>query len=546
MKCIKCGSENSEGAKFCLKCGAPIPEEPKPAPAQNTAAGAVYCPQCGTANARGDTFCQKCGARLDAQSGFTQPTAVPPAKPPRPPRKPREPGAGGKWKLPVIIIAVVLVLAAAAAAIVFTRPKVVVGIAMKKFAEDKVLSDVDKVIGAEDMAKAAKSKGSNVKTDIKLDSFSGESSLSGIGISADYSTAPNGSVNGGTLTLSYNDMLSLDAEVYADQSQLFFSLPDIMDTAYSVDIPGEDEGYKQVMEDYENSQILTKLVNQVKFDKAQKQGIMVDGKMQNCRGYMITIPASALSDFVGDTADFLKNDDAFQSQLKAFMVAYSGSESISGYGTVDDFNSQIDSAAEELQSYIEDMDDVQAYLYVDGKGRLAGLDYKYEDDGSTFDMSLRINGGAFHLENFSLTVDDGYYETTFYREGSSNSDGTNSKFGLKSDGDEAYITYSLDSTGSYDVEVSIPYEMDVKVSGSGDLKKGSSFSTDDISMTVSDDYGDSASLSGSYSFSIGSGDIPEKPGGDVVDLSSATPEELYEVGYNIGQALGNKFGEMLY
>jgi cyclophilin family peptidyl-prolyl cis-trans isomerase/Flp pilus assembly protein TadD/ribosomal protein L40E len=51
MKCPECESENAEGAKFCMKCGATL---------------AVLCPKCGAGNPGEAVYCEQCGASLAA------------------------------------------------------------------------------------------------------------------------------------------------------------------------------------------------------------------------------------------------------------------------------------------------------------------------------------------------------------------------------------------------------------------------------------------------------------------------------------------------
>jgi len=63
MKCLKCGSENSAGAKFCRGCGSGL-NTPEPVTAVTT----VPCLSCGQANVPGKKFCSKCGASMTAQA----------------------------------------------------------------------------------------------------------------------------------------------------------------------------------------------------------------------------------------------------------------------------------------------------------------------------------------------------------------------------------------------------------------------------------------------------------------------------------------------
>jgi len=63
MKCSKCGSENSAGAKFCRGCGSGL-NTPEPVATVTT----VPCLSCGQANEAGKKFCSKCGASMTAQA----------------------------------------------------------------------------------------------------------------------------------------------------------------------------------------------------------------------------------------------------------------------------------------------------------------------------------------------------------------------------------------------------------------------------------------------------------------------------------------------
>jgi len=60
MFCPKCGAENTEGNKYCQKCGAALSvETPKPT---------GICAKCGTKNAEGVKYCTNCGSMLDMQA----------------------------------------------------------------------------------------------------------------------------------------------------------------------------------------------------------------------------------------------------------------------------------------------------------------------------------------------------------------------------------------------------------------------------------------------------------------------------------------------
>ena len=62
-RCPVCGEPVKAGDRFCMNCGATIPEDAAPAqaPAQR-----VFCMNCGNPLNPGDKFCMKCGQRTDA------------------------------------------------------------------------------------------------------------------------------------------------------------------------------------------------------------------------------------------------------------------------------------------------------------------------------------------------------------------------------------------------------------------------------------------------------------------------------------------------
>jgi class 3 adenylate cyclase/predicted ATPase len=63
MRCMKCGSDNREGRKFCSKCGLALVRP---------------CPQCDASNEPGEDFCGECGAALVAVAGSPQAASTAP------------------------------------------------------------------------------------------------------------------------------------------------------------------------------------------------------------------------------------------------------------------------------------------------------------------------------------------------------------------------------------------------------------------------------------------------------------------------------------
>jgi class 3 adenylate cyclase len=64
MSCPSCGTENREGAKFCVRCGAAL---------------SSACPTCGAAFQAGDVFCGECGSQL-GQTAAASAAPSPPAR----------------------------------------------------------------------------------------------------------------------------------------------------------------------------------------------------------------------------------------------------------------------------------------------------------------------------------------------------------------------------------------------------------------------------------------------------------------------------------
>lgn len=57
-RCLNCGSELPDHAKFCNKCGTPAPEQKSE----------LFCSKCGTKLEAGTKFCSRCGAPIEGTS----------------------------------------------------------------------------------------------------------------------------------------------------------------------------------------------------------------------------------------------------------------------------------------------------------------------------------------------------------------------------------------------------------------------------------------------------------------------------------------------
>ena len=73
--CSNCGRALPAGRHFCVGCGRPVGEEPKPAPPEPAVR---FCVKCGAAYVAGKRFCKQCGHAVGATvaNAAVEPSAV--------------------------------------------------------------------------------------------------------------------------------------------------------------------------------------------------------------------------------------------------------------------------------------------------------------------------------------------------------------------------------------------------------------------------------------------------------------------------------------
>ena len=64
-KCLRCGAELSDHAKFCDKCGTAVPDQPQ----------TLYCQKCGAKLELGTKFCGNCGTPVGSRNSSSLRTA---------------------------------------------------------------------------------------------------------------------------------------------------------------------------------------------------------------------------------------------------------------------------------------------------------------------------------------------------------------------------------------------------------------------------------------------------------------------------------------
>src|SRR3954467_11529400 len=73
--CSACGTENPEGARFCMSCGTPLERR---------------CPACGAIVPEGARFCVECGTQLEPVTRPSPPTPPQPVVHTPPPEERRQ------------------------------------------------------------------------------------------------------------------------------------------------------------------------------------------------------------------------------------------------------------------------------------------------------------------------------------------------------------------------------------------------------------------------------------------------------------------------
>jgi uncharacterized OB-fold protein len=63
LRCPACGRAYQAGDRFCVRCGADLPQE-------EAKVGGRVCPSCGAGLRPGDLFCSHCGHRLSGEEAI--------------------------------------------------------------------------------------------------------------------------------------------------------------------------------------------------------------------------------------------------------------------------------------------------------------------------------------------------------------------------------------------------------------------------------------------------------------------------------------------
>ena len=72
IRCTNCGFENTEEARYCIKCGYPLQDTRQQPPGEDTIStgvptGSKVCSGCGAINASSSNYCYRCGLLLPRQ-----------------------------------------------------------------------------------------------------------------------------------------------------------------------------------------------------------------------------------------------------------------------------------------------------------------------------------------------------------------------------------------------------------------------------------------------------------------------------------------------
>ncbi|MEY8338299.1 zinc ribbon domain-containing protein [Lachnospiraceae bacterium 62-35] len=287
-------------------------------------------------------------------------------------------------------------------------------------------------------------------------------------------------------------------------------------------------------------------------EKAEPAVFTVNGKEVKCKGYDVVISQEAVIDFIETTSEFFMEDDDLKGDVREFLsqvLALGGREmvgmspeelQIKAWKSMEEYADQAIAAME------ESVEDIEITVYVDKKGRMAGLNgvtsLSLEDGVYDFELEAQFKGGSYVTQNMEsqLSISHGGDTVTFVleREGVYDKDKLNQNQYLRIKGvGDRKIKFSCESEydiGSGDYHLRLvggvgSEEGGLSIDGAvSDLKAGESvnISMDKIAFTWNGSR--MAVLSGDYYLKPLEGEI-DMPDGEVMDIMSASITDWVEV-----------------
>lgn len=593
MKCRKCGAEVQENEKICSVCG------------QET--------ETVETNARKEETKET----SDTADGLTASDQAPSGSP-EPEKK-----KSGKVMLGVAAAVAVVGIGAAAVPKLMENPKKTVIAAFESINSENQITGAEEIFGWKEFLENYGKVDCESVFRIQIDGCSepGMEMFEGAGLEVRSMADLENWKSRAEMSLDYKHMDLADLQFYYGDQMFMAAVPQLVDRVFTlkiddslgeslknspmaapyleesgVDIDQLAELTKEMMEKPENGKAKGQLDFPGLFDryrkgckakesfqqammveKAEKANFLIDGKETSCKGYHVQINKDSLIAFLRTSSDFFLNDEEMKKQyldqlrLSISMAAlFSGSMENGALSSAEEMVQQnYDEIKEQadwmIQILEQSLQDIDMMVYVDPKGRLAGLtgtttvveadmDTVEERREAQIEFALELQGGNYLTENMSgrlsITSDGATMDILYEKAESYDKERLDSscRVTVLSPDDEnitmnasgTYIAESGDCQLSF--ELLVPEMQPIVIHGSGvvtELEKGKSIYADIDAMSIEAE-GVTMNFSGELGYGPLSGEVLPLEGEDL-DVLAATEEDWGEI---VMEAYGNIFGLM--
>ena len=379
------------------------------------------------------------------------------------------------------------------------------------------------------------------------------------------------SLKNSPMAAPYLEESGVDIDQLAELTKEMMEKPENGKAKGQLDFPGLFDRYRKGCKAKESFQ------QAMMVEKAEKTNFLIDGKETSCKGYHVQINKDSLIAFLRTSSDFFLNDEEMKKQyldqlrLSISMAAlFSGSMENGALSSAEEMVQQnYDEIKEQadwmIQILEQSLQDIDMMVYVDPKGRLAGLtgtttvveadmDTVEERREAQIEFALELQGGNYLTENMngrlSITSDGATMDILYEKAESYDKERLDSscKVTVLSPDDEnitmnasgTYIAESGDCQLSF--ELLVPEMQPIVIHGSGvvtELEKGKSIYADIDAMSIEAE-GVTMNFSGELGYGPLSGEVLPLEGEDL-DVLAATEEDWGEI---VMEAYGNIFGLM--
>lgn len=593
MKCRKCGAEVQENEKICSVCG-------QEAETVET-------------NARKEETKET----SDTADGLTASDQAPSGSP-EPEKK-----KSGKVMLGVAAAVAVVGIGAAAVPKLMENPKKTVIAAFESINSENQITGAEEIFGWKEFLENYGKVDCESVFRIQIDGCSepGMEMFEGAGLEVRSMADLENWKSRAEMSLDYKHMDLADLQFYYGDQMFMAAVPQLVDRVFTlkiddslgeslknspmaapyleesgVDIDQLAELTKEMMEKPENGKAKGQLDFPGLFDryrkgckakesfqqammveKAEKANFLIDGKETSCKGYHVQINKDSLIAFLRTSSDFFLNDEEMKKQyldqlrLSISMAAlFSGSMENGALSSAEEMVQQnYDEIKEQadwmIQILEQSLQDIDMMVYVDPKGRLAGLtgtttvveadmDTVEERREAQIEFALELQGGNYLTENMngrlSITSDGATMDILYEKAESYDKERLDSscKVTVLSPDDE---NITMNASGTYiaesgdcqlGFELLVPEMQPIVIHGSGvvtELEKGKSIYADIDAMSIEAE-GVTMNFSGELGYGPLSGEVLPLEGEDL-DVLAATEEDWGEI---VMEAYGNIFGLM--